>query len=132
LLNCDWVYLLSIKRMPSKSDRWSAYLNHSQLAPSAKLLAISIVETARPGREGLRPGQTGRLPGRTGTWTGRLFQSSRTRPDDRLGSVGDMKLCHDVGNVVPHGLGCQCELGGDRGVVVTSRDHGQDLTLPIR
>jgi hypothetical protein len=36
LLNCDWVYLLSIKRMPSKSDRWSAYLNHSQLAPSAK------------------------------------------------------------------------------------------------
>jgi hypothetical protein len=96
------------------------------------LLAISIVETARPGREGLRPGQTGRLPGRTGTWTGGLFQSSRTRPDDRLGPVGDMKLCHDVGNVVPHGLGCQCELGGDRGVVVTSRDHGQDLTLPIR
>jgi hypothetical protein len=122
----------SIKGMP----RNRTIGRHTSITPNLprvqSLLAISIVETARPGREGLGPGQTGRLPGRIGTRTGRLFQSSRTRPDDRLGSVGDMKLCHDVGNVVPHSLGCQCELGGDRGVVVTSRHHGQDLTLAIR
>src|SRR4029453_5496237 len=43
-----------------------------------------------------RPGQTGRLPGRTGTRPDGLFQSSRTRPDDRLTPIGDVEPSHDV------------------------------------
>ncbi len=38
--------------------------------PECKPAGISIVETARPGGEGLCPAQIGRLPGRTGTRPG--------------------------------------------------------------
>jgi hypothetical protein len=99
--------------------------------PECKPVGISIVDSARPASEGLMSLQIGRRPGRTGTRAGRLFQPGRTRADDGLGPVGDMELCHDVGNVVPHCLGCESELGGDRAVVVSSPHHRQDLTLTI-
>jgi hypothetical protein len=52
LPNCDWEYLLSLNEGLG-IGLLVGILNHSQLVPSAKPAGFSIVENARPGREGL-------------------------------------------------------------------------------
>jgi hypothetical protein len=77
-----------------------------------------------PARRDRGPAQIGRVPGSIWDAAGRLRQACRTCPDDGLRAVGDVQLAQDVRDVVAHRLRGQRKSSSNRGVVVSSRNHG--------
>ena len=60
-----------------------------------------------------------------------LPQARFSGTDDGLGSVGNLQLGEDVGDVVAYRLGAQRQLPGDRRIGVSLRDEVQDLTREL-
>src|SRR5437588_3263457 len=60
-----------------------------------------------------------------------LLQSSIARSDDRLGSIRDLQLAENIGNMVADGLGAEHELFSNGHVGITLRHEHQNLAFAL-